>query len=156
AAVAIPYIEPHKSQREFQRAPHANAIWLTDSFRGTAHALRREVFLALGGYRDRLIHQGEEMDFCIRLLNNGFVVRLGFGDAIIHNEFPTRDRHRMDYYGRRNDILFAWQNVPTPYLPVHLLATTFNGLMLALRQKIPYSMIRGTVSGYSDILHKQR
>jgi glycosyltransferase involved in cell wall biosynthesis len=156
AAIAIPYIEPHKSQLEFQRAPHDNAIWLTDSFRGTAHALRRELFLALGGYREQFIHQGEEMDFCIRLLNNGFVVRLGSGDAIIHHEFPNRDWRRMDYYGRRNDILFAWQNVPKPYLSTHLLATTFNGVMFALRKKRLYPMILGMLSGYSDIFCKRR
>ena len=91
AAIAIPYIEPHRSREEFQKSPHADAIWVTDSFRGTSHALRRDVFLAVGGYREQIVHQGEEMDFCVRLLNNGYVVRLGLGDVIIHRELPRRD-----------------------------------------------------------------
>jgi glycosyltransferase involved in cell wall biosynthesis len=151
AAVAIPYMEPHKFKETFQKAPDGNAIWIIDSFRGTSHAVRRDVFLELGGYREQIIHQGEEMDFCIRLLNRGFVVRLGFGDVIIHHEFPNRDWRRMDFYGRRNDILFAWRNVPMPYLPAHLLMTTLNGLMCAVSTKRPSAMIRGMLSGYWDI-----
>src|SRR5262249_44466893 len=81
AAIAIPYIEPRKPGQEFQKAPTADGIWVTESFRGTSYALKRQVFLDLGGYRQQIIHQGEEIDFCIRLLNNGFVVRLGFGDV---------------------------------------------------------------------------
>jgi glycosyltransferase involved in cell wall biosynthesis len=150
AAVAIPYIEPQKSRSEFQKAPDAGAVWLTESFRGTSYALKRKVFLELGGYREQIVHQGEEMDFCIRLLNNGFVVRLGFGDAIIHHESAKRDWGRIEFYGRWNDILFAWRNVPMPYLPAHLLATTLNGLTCALRLGRRSGMIYGMLSGYWD------
>jgi glycosyltransferase involved in cell wall biosynthesis len=156
AAVAIPYIEPQKSRQEFQKAPDADDIWIAESFRGTAHALRRELFLELGGYREQIIHQGEEMDFCIRLLDKGFVVRLGFGDFIIHHEVPNRDWRRMDFYGRRNDILFAWRNVPMPYLPAHLIATTCNGINCAVRGEHPSVMLRGMLSGYSEILYDWR
>jgi GT2 family glycosyltransferase len=148
AAVAIPYVEPHKSKQEFQKAPNADGIWITESFRGTSYALRRDVFLEVGGYREQIIHQGEEMDFCIRLLNKGFIVRLGFGDVVIHHEFPKRNWRRMDFYGRRNDIIFAWRNIPMPYLPAHLLVTTFNGLTCATRTKRPSDMICGLLSGY--------
>jgi hypothetical protein len=94
---------------------------------------------------------GEEMDFCIRLLNSGYIVRLGFGDPIVHHEVPLRDWRRMDCYGRRNDIVFAWRNVPMPYLPAHLAATTFNGLICAIRTKRPSTMISGILSGYLDM-----
>jgi glycosyltransferase involved in cell wall biosynthesis len=151
AVVAIPYVEEPDSSQEYQKAPDADGIWTTDSFRGTSHALRRDVFLKLGGYREHIIHQGEEMDFSIRLLDHGFVVRLGFGDGVIHREFPKRDLHRMDFYGRRNDILFVWRNVPMPYLPAHLLMTTFNGITCAASTKRPSAMIQGMLSGYSEI-----
>jgi GT2 family glycosyltransferase len=150
AAIAIPYAEPHKSNEKFQKAPDGNSIWVTDNFRGTSYAVRRDVFLEVGGYREEIIHQGEEMDFCIRLLNNGFVVRLGFGDPIIHHESLKRDWRRMAFYGRRNDILFAWRNIPMPFLAAHLLAAILNGFTGALRTKLPSDVIRGTLSGYWD------
>jgi GT2 family glycosyltransferase len=150
AAIGIPYVEPHKSNEEYQKAPDDDDLWVADNFRGTAHAVRRDIFLQVGSYREQITHQGEEMDFCIRLLNNGFVVCLGCGDAIIHHEFLKRDWQRMDFYGRRNDILFAWRNIPMPYLPVHLLGTTFNGFACALRTKRPLDMIRGILAGYWD------
>jgi glycosyltransferase involved in cell wall biosynthesis len=152
AAVAIPYKEPHKSADTFQHAPDGDGIWIADTFRGTSYAVRRDVFLALGGYRGHITHQGEEMDFCIRLLNRGYVVRLGAGDIVLHHEAPRRDWQRMDFYGRRNDILFAWRNVPMPYLAAHLLATTLNGLGCAFRTRRASPMIRGIVSAYSDIV----
>jgi glycosyltransferase involved in cell wall biosynthesis len=156
AAVAIPYVEPQKSDQAFQNAPDGNDIWVAESFRGTAYALRRDLFVEIGGYRDKVIHQGEEVDFCIRLLDRGFVVRLGFGDFIIHHEAARRDWHKMDYYGRRNDVLFAWRNVPMPYLPVHLIATTCNGLACAVRREHPSAMLRGLMSAYYEILNNWR
>jgi glycosyltransferase involved in cell wall biosynthesis len=155
AAIAIPYVEPHKSRQQFQRAPDTQAVWLTDAFRGTAYALKRQVFLDLGGYRTEFVHQGEEMDFCIRLLDRGFVVRLGSADNIIHHEFPRRDWRRMDFYGRRNDILFAWRNVPMPYLPAHLLVTTFKGIFYAVRSRRFSIMTQGLMSGYAEIISKR-
>src|SRR5262249_26091946 len=136
-AVAIPYIEPNKANRLLQRAPTSDRIWVIDSYVGTAHAVRRDLFLELGGYREHLVHQGEEMDFCLRMLAKGFVVRLGDGDMIVHHESPKRDLRRMDYYGRRNDILFAWHNVPFLRLPLHALGTTLNGVRTALHAKNP-------------------
>jgi GT2 family glycosyltransferase len=130
-AVAIPYVEPHKGNRLLQRAPSPDSIWVTDAFVGTAHAVRTDVFRRLGGYRELLVHQGEERDFCIRMLAAGQVVRLGEAPPIIHYESPRRDFRRMDYYGRRNDILFAWHNVPRRRLPLHLIGTAFNGMRSA-------------------------
>lgn len=125
-AVAIPFIEPRKSVTEHQRAPSAGFVWVTHDFIGTAHALRRDVFLSLGGYRQELIHQGEESDYCIRMLDAGYIVRAGNADPIHHFESPHRSYERMDFYGSRNSVMFAWQNVPMPYLPVHLAVTSWN------------------------------
>lgn len=151
-AVAIPYIEPRKAQRVLQRAPNKEKIWIADSFVGTAHALRRDLFLRLGGYRERLIHQGEESDYCIRLYATGHVVRLGNADLIYHHESPQRDFRRMDFYGCRNSILFAWQNVPMPYLPIHLLITTLNCLRWSLNRR----RLWGLIVGYLDCLRTKR
>jgi glycosyltransferase involved in cell wall biosynthesis len=148
-AVAVPFIEPKKSKDPQQCAPDLDQVWVTDSFKGTAHALRRNIFLNLGGYRAHLIHQGEEMDYCIRLLNAGLVTRLGSADAIYHYESSRRDTKTMDFFGRRNDILFVWHNVPTRNMPMHFATTTWNGLRATLQANYPWRMICGISAGYT-------
>ncbi len=113
-AVAMPYADVKRSPQVRQRAPDPGQIYVTNTFIGTAHAVRRDQFLSLGGYREHLFHQGEESDYTIRLLAAGFVVRLGFSDPIHHFESPKRDFRRMDHYGPRNALLFVHQNVPWP------------------------------------------
>jgi GT2 family glycosyltransferase len=130
-------------------------VYLTDCFIGTAHAVRRDLFLRLGGYRSDLFHQGEERDYCVRMLDAGHVVRLGRADPIHHFESPKRDTRRMDLYGRRNDVLFAWRNVPWPSLPVHLLATTLNGLKAGVRVRRPARMVHGLWMGYAEIARQR-
>ena len=151
-AVAIPYVEPNKGELVFQQAPAGSDVWITDSFVGTSHAVRRDIFLQLGGYRELLIHQGEERDFCARMLSSGRLVRLGRADVIHHYESPKRDMRRMDYYGRRNDVLFVWHIVPMPYFPVHMVGTTFNGVRSAWRARRAANMLGGVLSGYADCL----
>ena len=149
AAVAIPYVEPNKGNQVCQRAPDGDDCWVTDTFIGTAHALRRDAFLKLGGYRADLVHQGEERDFSLRLLAAGCVVRAGCADVIHHYESPKRDHRRMDYYGRRNDILFAWHLVPAAALPLHLAGTTINAVRSMWQARRVSSMCQGTVAGYA-------
>lgn len=151
-AVAIPFVNVNQSPAVFQRAPQAEGVWVASTYIGTAHAVRRELFLRLGGYRGALVHQGEEGDYCIRMLQAGYVVRLGRADVIHHFESPRRDLRRMSYYGRRNDVLFAAHNVPLPHVAVHLLGTTFVGLRFTLRQgfnRNALAGLRGIGAGYA-------
>ena len=154
--MAIPYIEPHKANCMMQRAPDAESLWITDRYIGTAHAVRRALFLELGAYRENLIHQGEEGDYCIRMLNSGFMVRLGRSDPIIHNESPIRNLERMDYYGCRNSILFLWQNVPLKFLSLYLFGTTFNCLRWTFLPKRLWTRIKGLLAGYYNCFPAKR
>jgi glycosyltransferase involved in cell wall biosynthesis len=147
-AVGIPFINVRIDQTVHQRAPLDAGIQVVQSYVGAAHALRRDLFLKLGGYRQQLFYMGEEGDFCIRMLDSGYVVRLGRGDAIHHHESPSRSSFRADFYGRRNDVLFGVHNVPARYLPMHLAMTTVNGLRFGFRVKRPLRMIRGLASGW--------
>ena len=147
-AVAIPFVNVNQDPRVMQRAPEESGVFVTNTYIGTAHAVRRDLFNRLGGYRGHLIHQGEESDFCIRLLSAGYVVRLGRADVIHHFESPRRNLKRMDYYGRRNDVLFAWHNVPWPYFPIHLLATTVNGVRAGISVRRPIRMCWALICGW--------
>jgi glycosyltransferase involved in cell wall biosynthesis len=113
AAVAIPYIEPNKDSKLMQVAPDSNEIWITNTYKGTAHAIRRAVFLSAGSYFENFVHQGEEDDLAARLFSENYFVKLGNSDPIIHYESPKRDFKRVDFFAPRNVLLFQWRNTPT-------------------------------------------
>lgn len=150
AAVAIPAIDVNRAALPQRSATSNSAPMACDTFVGCAHAVRRDVFLSLGGYREALFHQGEERDYSIRLLASGHVVRLGGGDPVLHYESATRDVGRMDLYGRRNDILYVAWNVPAYAVPAHFARMVAAGVVLAWRTRRPGIMIRGLALGVAD------
>jgi glycosyltransferase involved in cell wall biosynthesis len=150
AVVAIPLVEPNYANRKMQWPPDSDGTWISYTFKGTAYAARRDLFFKVGGFWAELVHQGEENDLAIRLLDRGYVIRLGRADPIIHYESPKRDLRRMHFYGRRNDLLFAVRNVPAKYLPVHMVGTTINGLRYSFKAKQRSSMYSGLAKGWLD------
>lgn len=154
AAVAIPFANVNQSPDIKQQAPDEKGRWLTNEYIGTAHAVRREVFNRLGGYREVLFHQGEEGDLCIRMLQAGYFVRLGRSAPIWHYESPRRNRQWIEIYGQRNLMLFAWHNVPTLHLPFYLAATIAKGLLWGLRRRCLWLRCRGTMRGVATIVQQ--
>lgn len=144
AAISIPHKDVLIGPELKTPTPPAPGRWVVGSFVGTAHALRREVFLQLGGYRATLLHNTEERDFCTRLLNFGYVTALGTADPIFHYASPVRQAWRNQMLERRNDLCHAAWNVPFPPVVYHLAGTIFNGVRFALtRGTLPQ-----TLSGY--------
>lgn len=150
AVVAIPLIEPNYDDRRLQWPPDRDATWICNTFKGTAYAVRRDLFLQAGSFWVGLTHQGEENDLSIRLLDRGYVVRVGRADPIIHYESPKRDLRRMHFFGRRNDLLFAARNVPANYLLLHMIGTTMNGLRYSFKVKHRSAMYWGLAKGWLD------
>ncbi|MDX1951871.1 MAG: glycosyltransferase family A protein [Verrucomicrobiota bacterium] len=148
-AVAIPFVDVNQSPEVKQAAPDAKQIYATYSYIGTAHAIRRQLFVELGGYREHLIHQGEEEDYCLRMLNEGFITRCGNSDPVHHFESPKRSLVRMDYYGSRNKILFTWENVPFPYVAGHLAVTSFKTVVYTLKPGRFLTRLRAVLAGYA-------
>jgi GT2 family glycosyltransferase len=154
AAVGIPFLNPRLDWTLHQRAPDLRHTWIAHTFVGAAHAVRRSVFLEAGGYREHFFYMGEEGDLCLRFLQMGHVVRLGNADPVHHMESPRRNLALADYCGRRNDVLFAWHNVPTRFLPAHLAVTTLNGVRAALRSSNTFRMLLGLLHGYTGSLRR--
>ena len=83
------------------------------SFCGFAHLVRRDIFLALGGYRERFEFYGEEKDFCLRLIDAGYRTVYLPESCIAHEPDPLgRDHQRYLRYVTRNDALQALYNEP--------------------------------------------
>ena len=150
AAVTIPFINVNSSDTVHRRAPDAKSVFLTDAFIGTAHAIRRDVFLMVGGYREFLFHQGEEEDLCIRMLDIGRYTRLGSADHINHYHSPVRDHRRISVYRARNRLLFSWYNVPMPHLLLDLPASTINNLIFGFKVGRPAWAMQGILKGLAD------
>jgi GT2 family glycosyltransferase len=133
-----------------QQAPDRDGVWVTPSFWGTAHAVRRDLFLDLGGYLEDLGEMFEEVDFCLRLLDAGYVTRLGRAEPLHHYESPQRLQPRKVFYVWRNNIGHAWRNVPMPYTPVRAAKVTVAGLLFGLRNRQLGPVVRGLATGYRE------
>jgi glycosyltransferase involved in cell wall biosynthesis len=158
-AVAIPVIDvrhgPTVRARAPSRAPDRHGVYVVPTFIGTANAIRRDLFVRLGGYRDVIFHQGEEADYCVRMLAAGYVTRLGSADPIYHYESQSRDVRRMDIYGSRNMILFCWHNEPLPYAALRMLEVTLKGLAFGIKIRRPYRKAYGLALGYAACWHER-
>ncbi|HZQ64817.1 MAG TPA: glycosyltransferase [Gaiellaceae bacterium] len=146
-AVAIPHVDvAYETTPRLSSPP--DALLVTSEFTGTAAAIRRDAFEAVGGFRESFVHQTEERDFCLRLLDAGWVVRVGRADPIHHYCSPARDVRRMDLYGRRNVILCAWYNEPLPSALVRIAEMSAVGLWSGLRVRRPVNALHGLWLGY--------
>jgi GT2 family glycosyltransferase len=118
-AATIPHYNMFPGEADRLMSPEAppDQAYVTNTFIGTAYALRRDVFLDLGGFQEALFHWGEETEFTQRLLSSGYFVRVGTRARIHH--FPaaigkfTTSSNRYIY---RNRMLTVWLNAPTLYL----------------------------------------
>jgi glycosyltransferase involved in cell wall biosynthesis len=146
-AVAIPLVDEDGAARVSARAPRRAGRWIVPTFRGTAYAVRRELFLALGGFREIIIHQGEEPDFCLRMLARGYVVRLGRGAPIHHVASPHRSLERMTVYGRRNELLLAFTYFPFPWNVILAARWAAKGLWIGVRLRLVVPTLRGLRDG---------
>jgi glycosyltransferase involved in cell wall biosynthesis len=152
-AVAIPFLDGDGRVPK-HHAPDARHTWIASVFVGAAHAVRRDLFVALGGYHRDWFGHVEELDLGLRMLARGFVVRLGTADALEHRPSSIRSFEQMDRYGRRNLLLFTWFNVPTRYLPLHFARVTAKGALLAASSRRPLNHVRGFAEGFTMMLRQ--
>jgi glycosyltransferase involved in cell wall biosynthesis len=143
-AIAIPYVDVLYGPQLWTSPPDAEGVWVASEYRGTAHAFKRELFLSLGGYRESLIHQGEEVDYAYRLVDAGYLIRAGWSRPIHHFESPNRDRTRQRFYSARNNLLLIWHSAPMPEALVVMAVSGLRLLLLAARQGYLRTALRGT------------
>jgi GT2 family glycosyltransferase len=152
-AVALPHIDLLQGRDVVQQqVPSSDGVYVTSCFRGTAYAVRRELFLQLCGFRESFFHQAEEQDLCVRLLAAGSLVAMADVPPIVHHNSTRRDPMRAWTYGPRNDILFAWHNVPMPFFVESLAKVTAYQLWLGLKVRRPLVFARSLLAGYGRAL----
>lgn len=61
----------------------------------------------------------------------------------------------MDLYGRKNDVLYAWHNVPSLFLLPHLAYRTAQGIRMGIAMRRPWVMVKGLALGFrSAAVHR--
>lgn len=116
-------------------------IFASDSegalFSGTGFAFRRDVFIALGGFWERLApYFGEEPDISYRILEQGYSILHTVHIPVLHYETPVmRPNSRRTYCGIRNTPWIAIRSLP--WFAVITLTVFGWGyfFIIALRQK---------------------
>ncbi len=136
-------------------APSRDGVWVRHAYRGSAYAVRRDLFLALGGYRSELGQDFEEPELCLRMLDAGYVVRAGRSDRVDHFA-AVRDEALRIIHGGRNPILLAAWNVPAGSLPGRLLKIHYKLLMRARCARLRGPVVRGLGLGYRDAIRTRR
>ncbi len=147
AAIAMPYREPY-SDRSNGRMPARPVGTPLKHYIGCAHALRRKLVLEFGGYPEFLIHQGEERDLCLRLLQAGWQCIYGDSPPLVHSYSPNRDHGRVNYYGYRNTLLFTGMHVPQPYVLPRLCIDSIQLLRHRFHWRALPAKLRGILAGW--------
>ena len=129
AAFAMTYAEPGRNERLIGKIDNCQRV---RSFVGCAHAIRKEIALDMSGYREYLIHQGEERDLCLRMIEKGFEIRYANTPPILHCPSQVRDHTKLKYLGLRNSFLFSVVNLPFP----ECLGRLFIDVIQLLRYKV--------------------
>ena len=155
-AVAIPYINTLQSNQIYNQTPEDEHVYVIHAFSACAYAIRRNAFLKSGRYREEFFYMGEEADLCIRMLQHGFVIRLGKTAPIHHLQPPNRVLARVDMFERRNDILSFYCNTPALLLLPYLVATTIKGLAHGIKVGRLNNVIKGLIQGYTFVFNNTK
>ncbi len=122
---------------------------------GALLMMRRDEFLALGGFYEPIWMYGEEADLALRVpgrvvLHPGSAIRHGHGAAA----GPARSRTRL-YWGSRNRLLNAGRHLPAPAL-VRAVAASAAFDAVTLAQVRSRTAVGAVLAGWRDGLGSLR
>ncbi len=133
--------------------PNERDAFVVKSFIGTAYALRKDLFLELGGFQNYLFHWGEETEYCQRLYGSGHVVRLA-NSGLVHH-FPHavgKYTRKVNRYVWRNFILIVWLNAPALYVLPFVVMIVGRSLLNCLRRpRQAATIMEGLAMGFAAI-----
>ena len=154
-AVTIPFINIHKDKDlVLTVAPDDKQTYASFEYYGGMVALRRDIFLELNGYRPYYFYMNEEGDYSVRLLNAGYYIKAGTAPPIDHHESPIRPSKRRNELGTRNQMLFAWYNIPMPMMAPQMVGSGIKAALHLNSLGHPDQAVRGFVKGWLAVLHE--
>lgn len=104
---------PHKGYHERKNL----ASFETYYFAGGAHAIRRELFLEVGGYPEDFFYGMEEYDLSFRVIKSGYSIQFLRSVVMLHKESPEGRKPRREVLAMmwRNKSVVAWKYLPRVY-----------------------------------------
>jgi len=114
AAIGFPQGDRNGTRWDDSMQPsRSHVTCYVPAFIGFAHMLRRDVFNAMGGYREAFGFYGEEKEFCLRLVEAGYRT-VYLPDALVMHEPDPGGRNQSRYLRSvtKNDCLNALYNEP--------------------------------------------
>ena len=151
AVLAIPYRNVLRAPTVLHGRADPGQREVAMGFAACAHAVRRDIFLAVGGYDERFFYMVEEPDLTLRLLDAGRWVEFGTAPPIDHLQPPDRRSERAAYYGRRNHVLFYGWRVAGWRRPVWLMGTMVRHLIWGLSHRYWRATFAGLIAGWRDM-----
>lgn len=150
AAITIPAIDVLKSDSITQEGVgDLNEVFICSQYRGCAHAIRKDVFLSLGGYWDILVRQEEETEIAMRLYNAGYVIRVANSiKPILHYHSNIRNPYQIAFYRSRNKFLVKYKYAPLVLLPLEL----FIQIVSLINYEIKEKQLRACLMGFKDAI----
>jgi GT2 family glycosyltransferase len=141
---------------EFQVGSIRNVPYQTRSFIGCAHVLDVKKFKELQGYRELLIHQGEEIDISARAYNRGLIC-MHYPGLLFHHNMSLEGRkwERMDYFGARNNVLWNDWYLPRVFLLPIQLKNIMSRILLSfrVRRKAQITGIMDAIRSLKSLKH---
>lgn len=143
-------------QKQYENNSHFQQPYKVRAFIGCGHLLHRDRFLKLGGYREELIHQGEEMEIAARAFQQELHC-YHFPDFLIHHTASNKGRNwwRMDFYGSRNNVLWNDWFVPQQLKFIKQIRTLTSRLFLSLKVR-RLGLIQGEIAGFRDVFQYKK
>jgi GT2 family glycosyltransferase len=123
AALALHVVQGNEN---IPRAETLGEPFPVQYFIGCGHLLRRQRFLELGGYLDRLHYFGEEIDFCLKALLQGSSIYAYPAVVIRHNRTPvSRNLAKASRYYIRNQAIIGLLYFPFPFFILRVVNCLF-------------------------------
>ena len=152
AVAAIPFIEPYFPS--LHDATEEADIHSVSSYTGCAAAIRRSVFVDIGGYREFFEYYSEERDLSIRLMHAGYeLVQVPTG-LIVHTKSRKRNSRRQMQRALRNGYCAILLNVPARFVPGRIVRYTAGSLMYGFSFRTSVFKAWSLLCGFVDALSR--
>ena len=157
ACVAFHIYNAFNEKEEYKTIPRIDKRSLKKDyycsyFSGGGCALRRQLFVELGMFWEKLFYGGEELDFSYRLIENGYRLIYSASIKVAHREVPdARPKGQWVYYNTRNRFWVALKNLPWIYVFTTTALWWMNTAFISLRSGHVVFFIRGLVHSLKEL-----